>query len=271
METCVIPDELKQPVPRQTRIIWAVRALPVFMTLIIGSFVWGLWQSHSQNYRLEALKAHGLQVEGQITRVSLEKEPCGRHYCTYCYVDYQYSPSLTASPDRSSSVIYNHTHGLAMTQTCQMHTPGQPISIIYDPAQPNDSITRDAGMMGATAADHHMIDIMAIVFLSGMMFFWIWSLLRMQKLLQTGTVVVADVVSTKVYSGRNGKWTTIECQFKDRLGTLIKAKKRVNGDRTTDKQVVLIHDPQNSSRNLIYPAYLVRCIMPKKNDVVRTT
>lgn len=117
------------------------------------------------------------------------------------------------------------------------------------------------------------LSIIPIIFL-GFIPYFMWMYIKERKFLKWGIVAEARVVEgPEIDGGKGARYMKVVYGFEDADGNTVVDTRTLPGhsDNTKRSQNILkklehpvvLYDPKNSKRNLLYPGYFVKCISPK--------
>ena len=259
MANWTLPAELDQPLPRiaKHRSVFTLLIVSqafsfVFFIAIIAATMGPLL------YKTQMLKERGVIAAGVITNLYTSSGSKGRtnYNVTYAY------PLVP----RTAFMATDQTDRLRFSQ---LHV-GDDVPIAYDPVYPprsglnfdNIVFTRDNIFLAA------FVGIMPLFMLLVPCIF-IVSYRRQRRLLQWGKAAAATIVSDTEYNaGKQGRKAAVTYSFTDESGRVVQGKRTglaVKKSRTGDMyqemfgDPTVLYDPDDSSKNMLYPLALVDC------------
>ena len=258
-----VPAELDQPLPRP------VKRRSVFTFLVIsqafGFFLFvavfgGMFGTSF--YKMQVLKEHGVQGVGAVTSLYTSSGGKGRTDYNVTYV-YPIDPKPA----------YTATDQLDVQNFNQLHV-GDAVPIAYDPAYPQRSLLNFNDIVFARDNVRTlMLPLMIIPFaLLGtlvVVLIFIRDYRRQKNLLQWGKTAVATIVSDTEYNaGKAGRKAAVAYTFTDESGQIVQGKRKglPVKDRRQDamykemfEDPTVLYDPEDSSKNMLYPLAFVDC------------
>jgi hypothetical protein len=258
-----IPAELDQAVPRivSRRSVFTV----VVISQAVGFFIFAALiggTAGTSFYKMQVLKEHGVSVAGTVTNLYTSNGGKGR---TNYNVAYSY-PLVPKS-------AYTASDQLDVQHFNQLHV-GDAVPIAFDPAYPARSLLNFDNIVFARDNVHALMLPAALVsvMLLGtlvVVLVFIRSYQRQKRLLQWGRFAAATIVSDTEYNaGKAGRKSAVVYTFTDESGCHVQGKRSglpTKKSRAGDiyqemfADPTVLYDPQDSSKNMLYPFAFVDC------------
>jgi hypothetical protein len=212
-------------------------------------------------YKMQALKERGVQAAGTVTKLYASDAGKGR---TNYNVTYDYplvpKPAYTATDQIDAQNFY------------QLHV-GDSVPVAYDPAYPLRSLLNFNDIVFARdniGALREQWPILIVLFGPFVILpIFISGYLKQKRLLQWGKVAVATIVSDAEYNaGKAGRKAAVTYTFTDESGRVVQGKRKglPVKDRRQDamykemfEDPTVLYDPDDSSKNMLYPLAFVDC------------
>ena len=271
-----MPAELDQAAPRRTQIKVAFR-----VAIIVGvAALWALAALAVLGVFLDCHAAERLGASGVDTvavvidaRVSAQHRGGGQRYV----VTYIFVPQTQTSLSRS----YTGDAGVSAAEFNALPV-GQPVPVTYDPHSPSFSrlkLDLDGRLAHPYDAVLHAVQLVLVVF--GALTVVPLGVARVayvreRRLARWGSVASATIVGERQVSSGRQRYTQVTYQFFDENGVLVTGRRSSLPSRRMLEagydQVIysawhavfdnptVIYDPANSSRNLLYPPVMVKCV-----------
>jgi Protein of unknown function (DUF3592) len=258
-----VPAELDQPLPRPVKRRSVFTVLVISQTVGFFFFVAVFGGTFGMSfYRMQVLKEHGVQGMGAVTNLYTSSGRKGRTDYNVTYV-YPIDPKPA----------YTATDQLEVETFDQLHV-GDPVPIAYDPAYPQRSLLNFNNIVFARDnVQAQMGPLMIIPFLLlgtlVVVLIFIRDYRKQKRLLQWGKTAVATIVSDTEYNaGKAGRKAAVSYTFSDESGQIVQGKRKglPIKDRRQDamykemfEDPTVLYDPEDSSKNMLYPFAFVDC------------
>jgi hypothetical protein len=259
----IVPAELDQPFPRIAKrrsvfvilVVSQVAGFVFFIALIGGTYGMDL-------YKAQVLKERGVLAAGTVTNLYTSNGGKGRtnYNVTYAY-------PVVPKP------VYTATDQLDVQNFSQLHV-GDVVPVAYDPSYPRRSLLNFNDIVFERDNTQSLIlgcAILSFVLLSTLFveLIFIRNYRRQKRLLQWGKAAAATIVSDIEYSdGRAGRKAAVTYTFTDESGHVVEGKRKglpIQKQRKGDMydkmfaDPTVLYDPEDSSKNMLYPFALVDC------------
>jgi len=219
---------------------------------------------------MEILKTRGVATQGIILDTYIKHGKWGNIY----YANYQFKPL----PQIESTPFVTQFKELVRTDIFQELHRGQPVPILYDPFDPNisslnveDSVhtTNPYRQIQSNLTMWYGFLVAAIMTILLVIIYYIYY--GEKTLIKWGKPVLATIVNQKIYYERGGRRIAATYQFVDDHGNKITGIKQglpcqdKPGDDVRNSVVqpidnpIVLYNPKNSSKNMLYPSDLVIC------------
>jgi hypothetical protein len=280
MSSLSIPPELNQPFPRRVRTNgWFKVTVVVFsifpaVGLLLLGIIYGI--SHDR----AVLRANGAPTMGQVTDLQVEH---GRDKSAYYRVSYKFQTPIEAQwsalmPNGLPN-IHSGSDGVSEGRYRDLQI-GQAVPILYDPARPSNSGLNFSDSVNASDDTTVMLLFMVgivvlfggiyIVFMAVLLF----PLFKERKLVQWGHVARAVIIKEEQIGGGRPSMTATY-QFTDAQGrTVTGVQKNLPSEKKLNwpgfreflqgvmENPVVLYDPGNSEKNMLYRAGFLVCYLP---------
>ena len=267
-----VPEELDQPLPR--RIV--VDPMPRVMLILGLSIFWSiaaffLLLTFLQCHGMARLKANGVDTVGviKVTEAIMASRGGGRYE-----VEYVFAPKTQTSPPRSYT-------GKALLSPAAFYkmAVGDTVVVTYDPHSPSTSRLRSE--LDTTWAEPYskllelaelllpLISVASALAIGHAR----WAFLREEHLVRWGSVAPAVIVGERKILWKKQNYTRLTYQFRDDDGRVVTGRRSDLPSRksldagygaparsTAADYPVVLYDPTNSSRNLLFPPVMLRLV-----------
>ena len=267
-------DELQQPLPRHVREDPAWRML----LALVAAVFWGpagliLFLLFLDSHSIAHLKATGKDTVAVVTSMRSDQIRSKERQYNLGYI---FVPQTRTSLSRS----YTGNASLSASEFSAL-TVGDTLAVTYDPGSPSNSRLRselDGGWAHPYARFFRVAEVTLLVLVLSTALSaayvrrqYVWE----RRLVQWGSLAPAIIVAERDVIIAKTRRTRVTYQFRDTSGLLVTGtrsdlpsqKELRDGyehpyySAVTDNPIVL-HDPRDSSRNLLYPPAMMRCIKP---------
>ena len=266
-----MPVELQQATPRVTRVMWPYVVRLSFLTLIFLFMLLISLICSYLDYAKYSIRQRGVHSSG-VARKLYTKVSHGRHGdTTTYYMDYSYTPVSYLRADQGA--VYLRTAEIPSADYSQIRV-GDSLDVAYDQGHPDKAV-----------AQHEIVlnEALVYILLATAFFGTVWlrrirNHYQEKRLMRWGKVVHAKITNTQFIQGRYGTYATVKYEFTDGDGKIVEGKRtgipsigasQWLGDQKESSlkekfaaiidNPTVIYDPQDSSRNIIYPAASVIC------------
>ena len=258
-----VPAELDQPLPRPVKRRSAFTFLVISQTVALFLFVavfGGMFGTSF--YKMQVLKEHGVQGVGAVTNLYTSSGGKGR-------TDYNVTYVYPIDPKPS----YTATDQLDVRNFNQLHV-GDVVPIAYDPAYPPRSLLNFDNIVFARDNLQAlklplMILPLALLGTLAIVLIFIRDYRKQKRLLQWGKAAVATIVSDTEYNaGKAGRKAAVSYTFTDESGQIVQGKrsglpvKKRRQDamyKEMFEDPTVLYDPEDSSKNMLYPLAFADC------------
>ncbi|MBI1216704.1 MAG: DUF3592 domain-containing protein [Alphaproteobacteria bacterium] len=268
----IFPAELKQPLPRRVS-IQPILLFAIVSFAVVGLFLEGLLMglSYAQAYKAEILRARGVSATGTV----ISRKMYGSMAKTSYHVSYSFQPPAAAS---GKSPFHEE---VATTANAYYHLhEGGPVDVIYDPLDPSRFEMNVYDDVRRTDPHKRLADMLWVssflaCILIPMISYLYWLYWREKDLIREGHMTWAVILAEKEYVGRRGmQFLQTTYEFTDAEGRTVQGVRKNlsrRGDpskqcreltaRILDNPVVL-YNPKNSAKNMLYPGAFAICEKP---------
>jgi len=269
-----LPPELNQPFPRRVKTNKSFILTTVFIIVTfvgLGLYMLGIAYKISNDDAI--LKETGVAVEAQVTDLRTEY---GKPPRVYYKVTYKFLPA----PSSGNQSITQTSTKMTPKSNFDLLRVGQSVPILYDPINPNRSnlnfndVLHTSNPYGLMPMMLWMVGLMVGAPLACIISLMLNSYYREKKLIQFGYAAPASILKTENVVGRSPS-VSVTYQFIDTCGNTVQG---VQKNLPTEKQreterfrkswedimtaPVVLYDPQNSSKSMLYKYGSMRCYLP---------
>ena len=266
----VVPEELRQPVPRRVRVRGSILLTGLFLLLLVAASVLLIVRLCIETHDLQILKAQGQATDGTIIALNTRRvERRHQDPVTYFYVDYTYH-AIRHDPDGYKDITFERKGDVSPLDYGKM-AAGQTVPVVYDVTRPEKSALAVELPPDTAFADGSEVPVTGSGgggFLVGitlvMLALWI-QLGRYQKekaLVVSGRVAQPLIIDKSKLTGRSYGFKIVY-KFEDSAGRTVEGVANSVPSKIAlgpEEKLAVVYDPEDSSRNALYPLRTVVCL-----------